>query len=170
MGDGLHRNAQRIQELLKSLGADNEVVQLSDSTRSAAEAAAALGVEPAQIAKSIMFLAHPGSDQEQPVLVIASGRHRICKKKLRKLLGCKVRQADADAVKGYSGFPIGGVPPIGHGTKPITLIDETLESLGELWAAAGTPFTVFQTDFEQLVRWTGGRIVDVHEGATMAPP
>ena len=161
----LHRNAQKIQKLLGELGGDHQVVQLSESTRSAAEAASALGVEPAQIAKSIIFLARPGAEDEQPVLVIASGRHRICKKKLRKLVGSKLRQADADAVKRYTGYPIGGVPPLGHQVEPMVFIDETLAEHEVLWAAAGTPFTVFRTSFEQLVEWTGGRVGDVREGA-----
>ncbi len=162
----LHRNAEKIQRLLRELGGDNEVVQLSDSTRSAAEAATALGVEPAQIAKSIIFLTRSEAGEERSVLVVASGRHRISKKKLRVLLGSKPRQADADAVKRFTGYPIGGVPPLGHHQEPITLIDETLAQYEVLWAAAGTPFTVFRTTFDQLVQWTGGQVADVREDET----
>lgn len=163
---GLHRNAEKIQQLLRELGGDNEVVQLSESTRSAAEAATALGVEPAQIAKSIIFLTRSETGEERSVLVVASGRHRICKKKLRTILGTKPRQANAEAVKRFTGYPIGGVPPLGHHLEPITLIDESLASYDVLWAAAGTPFTVFRTTFDQLVQWTGGQVSDVREDET----
>ena len=164
MTQELHKNALAIQRFLDEKGEGSEVVQLADSTRSAAEAAAALGVDPAQIAKSIVFLTTDEDGRERSVLIVASGRHRIDKKKVKRLLGRKIGRADADAVKRLTGFPIGGVPPIGHLSPPFVLVDETLQEFDVLWAAAGTPFTVFRTHFDQLVRWTGGTVGDVREG------
>lgn len=159
----MHRHAHNIQHLLSEAGSDAEVRELSDGARSAAEAAAALGVEPRQIAKSIVFRGRPPGGDEHPVLVIASGGHRVSTKKVKALLGYKVSRADAAQVKAWTGYTIGGIPPLGHRVAPTVLVDETLAELGDLWAAAGTPFAVFNTDFEELLRLTSGRAADIAE-------
>src|SRR5574337_1448169 len=105
----MHPNAQRVQAALAALGARGRVVELADSTRTSAEAAAAIGTGVAQIVKSLVFLAGA-----EPVLVMASGANRVSMRKLAQRLGGPVRRADADAVKRLTGFPIGGVPPVGH--------------------------------------------------------
>lgn len=152
----MHRNAEKIQAFLDAHGATGRVRELDDSTRTAAEAAAALGVEVDQIAKSLIF--RVGDD---PILVIAAGGNRVCTKKLKAHLGGKVRRADADLVRQATGFPIGGVPPVAHATELRVLLDEDLARFDILWAAAGTPHAVFPTHFEELQRLTGGEALAV---------
>lgn len=151
-------NAQRIQDILTSLGASGPVQELAASTRTSADAAAALGTTVAQIAKSLVFVA-----DGRPVLVIASGVNRVSLEKLFRLLGVPVGRADADAVKRHTGFPIGGVAPVGHLAPLRILIDRDLFQYQELWAAAGTPNAVFRTSPEELARITGGEIADLRE-------
>lgn len=154
----MHRNAEKIQCYLRDHGAPGKVRELDASTRTAAEAADALGVEVDQIAKSLIFRAG-----DEPVLVVAAGGNRVCTKKLKAHFGAKIRRADADLVRKATGFPIGGVPPIGHPTQLRLLIDEDLARFDVLWAAAGTPHAVFPTDCTELVRLTGGEVVSVKE-------
>ncbi len=124
-----------------ALGPRFEVLEFDAGTRTADEAAAAIGCTVAEIAKSIVFRAASG----RPVLVVASGAHRVDEKKIAALIGEKVARADADFVREATGFAIGGVPPVGHRTAPITLVDEALLAFPEIWAAAGTPNAVFRT-------------------------
>jgi prolyl-tRNA editing enzyme YbaK/EbsC (Cys-tRNA(Pro) deacylase) len=154
----MHPNAERVQAELRSRGAGGEVVELAASTRTSQEAAAAIGTTVAQIAKSLVFMAG-----ESPVLVIASGVHRVSMQKLAELLGCAATRPDGDAVKRLTGFPIGGVAPVGHATPLRLLIDQDLLQHQEIWAAAGTPHAVFRTTPEELVRITAGEVVDVKE-------
>ena len=154
----MHPNAQRIQDILTALGASGPVQELAASTRTAAEAAAALGTTVAQIAKSLVFLAG-----DKPVLVIASGVNRVSLDKLSRLLGEPVLRADAEAVKRHTGFPIGGVAPVGHTAPLRILIDQDLFQYPELWAAGGTPNAVFRTSPDELARITGGEVADVRE-------
>ncbi len=152
----MHPNAERVQAELRSLGDTGEVVELAASTRTSQEAAAAIGTTVAQIAKSLVFV-----NGEAPVLVIASGLNRISMEKLAAHLGSPASRPDADTVKRLTGFPIGGVAPVGHATKPRVLIDRDLLQYEEIWAAAGTPNAVFRTTPQELARITGGEIVDV---------
>ena len=154
----MHPNAQRIQDLLTALGASGSVQELAASTRTSAEAAAALGTTVAQIAKSLVFQAG-----DEPVLVIASGINRVSLEKLSHLVGTPVGRADAEAVKRHTGFPIGGVPPVGHASPLRILIDQDLFRYPELWAAAGTPNAVFRTSPDELARITGGEVADLRE-------
>jgi prolyl-tRNA editing enzyme YbaK/EbsC (Cys-tRNA(Pro) deacylase) len=154
----MHPNAQRVQSILTSLGSRSEVQELAASTRTAVEAASALRTTVAQIAKSLVFLAG-----EEAVLVIASGANRVSQEKLAVLLGNPIRRADADAVKRFTGFPIGGVAPVGHPVPLRVLIDRDLVLFAEVWAAAGTPHAVFGTTPEELVRITGGALADIRE-------
>jgi prolyl-tRNA editing enzyme YbaK/EbsC (Cys-tRNA(Pro) deacylase) len=154
----MHPNAQRIQDILTALGASGPVQELAASTRTAAEAAAALGTTVAQIAKSLVFLAGG-----EPVLVITSGINRVSLEKLSRLLGEPALRADAEAVKRHTGFPIGGVAPVGHVSPLRILIDRDLFQYPELWAAAGTPNAVFRTSPDELERITGGEVADLRE-------
>lgn len=156
--DFMHPNAERVQTELKSLGAAGEVVELAASTRTSQEAAAAIGTTVAQIAKSLVFLTG-----ETPVLVIASGVNRVSMEKLAAHLGSPAIRPDAETVKRLTGFPIGGVAPVGHVTRPRVLIDRDLLQYQEIWAAAGTPNAVFRTTPEELVRMTGGEVTDIRE-------
>ncbi len=128
----LKDSARRVQEALAARGVDFAVREFPQSTRTAAEAAAAIGCEAAQIAKSLMFRARASG---RPVLVIASGANRVDEKAVAAMIGEKIGRADADFVRAATGFSIGGVPPLGHDTPPVTLIDRDLLALGELWAA-----------------------------------
>ena len=140
-----------------ALGERFAVLEFEASTRTAEEAAAAIGCLTAQIAKSLVFRAESG----RPVLVIASGVHRVDERKIASRLGERVKRADADFVREKTGFAIGGVPPVGHQTTPIVLIDEALMRFGEIWAAAGTPIAVFRLTPADLVELTGGAIAGV---------
>ncbi|RME51035.1 MAG: YbaK/EbsC family protein [Caldilineae bacterium] len=154
----LRPSAQKVQDALHRLGFANRVVELPDTTRTAAEAAAAIGCTVAQIAKSLVFQTRTSG---RPVLVIASGVNRVNEKRMRALLGEKIRRPDADFVRQHTGFVIGGVPPIGHTERLETFIDEDLLQFEEIWAAAGNPFAVFKLTPDELVRMTGGRVVGV---------
>ncbi|MGH3320108.1 MAG: YbaK/EbsC family protein [Streptosporangiaceae bacterium] len=152
----MHAKAERIQEELRRRGAAGQVRELPGSTRTSAEAAAAIGTSVAQIAKSLVFLAG-----DQLVLVIASGAGRVDTGKLGKQVGADVRPSDAKTVKERTGFSVGGVPPLGHSTPLRTYIDQDLMGYDEIWAAAGTPHAVFPTTPDELVRLSGGEVADV---------
>ncbi len=129
-----------------------------DATRTAADAAAAIGCEVAQIAKSLIFR---GARSGRAVLIIASGVDRVDEKKAAAAVGEPIGRADADFVREATGFAIGGVPPVGHKTKSIVLIEKSLMQLDEIWAAAGTPNAVFRLTPTDLVQLTDGRTVAV---------
>ena len=143
----------RVTALLNELGCSGEVTILSDSARTALDAANALGIEVGQVASSIVFKLPSGNS----LLVITSGRHRVDTELVAKNLGVeKLHRADADFVKNASGFSIGGVSPVGWVNKPeIILIDQALNDYGVAWAAAGHPHSVYPTSFEELARVTG---------------
>jgi prolyl-tRNA editing enzyme YbaK/EbsC (Cys-tRNA(Pro) deacylase) len=143
----------RVTALLKELGCAGEVTILSDSARTALDAANALGIEVGQVASSIVFKLPSGN----ALLVITSGRHRVDTELVAKNLGVeKLHRADADFVKNASGFSIGGVSPVGWVNTPeITLIDLALNEHEVAWAAAGHPHSVYPTTFEELLRITG---------------
>jgi prolyl-tRNA editing enzyme YbaK/EbsC (Cys-tRNA(Pro) deacylase) len=146
-------SALRVQA---TLGDKFEVLEFDASTRTAADAAAAIGCAVGQIAKSLIFR---GGASGQAVLIIASGADRIDEKKAAAALGEPIVRADPEFVREATGFAIGGVPPVGHKTKPIVLIEEQLMQLDEIWAAAGTPNAVFRLTPSDLVELTGGRTV-----------
>src|SRR5262245_42529290 len=123
-----------------TLGAEFEVLEFEVSTHTAQEAAAAVGCSLAEIAKSLIFKAADG----RSVLVIASGANRVDEKKVRTLLGQKIERADPDFVRRSTGYVIGGVPPVGHASPSIVLIDSDLERFALVWAAGGTPNAVFR--------------------------
>lgn len=157
--------AARVQRLLAERGLATEVIEFAETTRSSLEAAAQIGCEVAQIAKSLVFRAKPSG---RPVLVIASGANRVSEKALEALLGEKIGKADAEFVRDKTGYAIGGVAPIGHGTPPATFIDEDLLKLAVIWAAAGTPFAVFRLTPAELVRITDGKVARIAEGTAKA--
>jgi prolyl-tRNA editing enzyme YbaK/EbsC (Cys-tRNA(Pro) deacylase) len=153
----LKASAQRVQDALAAAGFSNTVTELPDSTRSAAEAAAAVGCEAGQIVKSLVFRAASG----RAVLVLASGAHRVDEGRVAAALGEDVGKADAAFVRDQTGFAIGGVPPVGHARELVALVDEALLALPELWAAAGHPNAVFRLTPAELVAMTRGRVVRV---------
>jgi prolyl-tRNA editing enzyme YbaK/EbsC (Cys-tRNA(Pro) deacylase) len=158
MPEGLSRSARRFQELLAAFGKDFEVVQLPSSTRTAVEAAEAVGCSVAQIAKSILFRTVEG---KRPVMIIASGVNRVNESRVAEIVGEPIEKADAAYVREKTGFVIGGVPPMGHAEQILTIVDEDLLKLGELWAAAGTPNSVFKLTAAGLLEMTGGTLKSI---------
>jgi prolyl-tRNA editing enzyme YbaK/EbsC (Cys-tRNA(Pro) deacylase) len=147
-------SVQRVSAKLKELGIYGEVHVLSDSARTAQEAADALGILVGQVASSIVFKL----DDESPLLVITSGRHRVDIKLVAEKLGiAKLHRVDADYVKEKSGFSIGGVSPVGWINPATILIDEALNDYEVVWAAAGHPHSVYPTTFAELVAATGAK-------------
>ena len=153
-------SAQQIQNTLQQLGYANQVIEMPGSTRSALEAAQAVGCGIEQIAKSIIF---KGGQSGKPVMVVTSGINRVDEKKVRAVLGENVKKADADFVRQQTGFAIGGVPPIGHANPVLIIIDQDLRQYAEIWAAAGTPFSVFKLTPDELIKMTGGAVCDVKQ-------
>jgi prolyl-tRNA editing enzyme YbaK/EbsC (Cys-tRNA(Pro) deacylase) len=147
-------SALKVQE---ALGPEFQVLEFDASTRTSQDAAAAIGCSVAEIAKSLIFKSAEG----RPVLVIASGINRVDEKKVQALLGQKIGRADADFVRDRTGYAIGGVPPVGHASPPIVLVDSDLQAFSAVWAAAGTPNAVFKTTPADLIRLTQGRLADI---------
>jgi len=150
--------AQRVQATLLALGFPYQVVEMPQTTRSAAEAAEAIDCKVEQIAKSLIFKTRQTG---KPVLVIASGVNRVKEKRIESILGEKLEKADADFVREHTGFAIGGVPPIGHASSFEIFIDEDLLQYQEIWAAAGTPFAVFRLTPADLVKMTRGQVIAI---------
>ena len=148
---------RRVTQLLRELGHPHVPVYLEVAVRTAQEAADALGVTVAQIAKSIVFRR---KSDEAAVLVVTSGDKRVDEKKVGALVG-PLGRADAEFVKLRTGFTIGGVSPIGHAQPPVLLIDRELFRFQEIWAAAGHPNGVFRLSPQQLVTLTGAPVEDV---------
>jgi len=147
----------RVDEALRAAGVHTEIRLLADSARTAAEAAAALGVTIGQIVKSLVFAA-----DDEPLLVLASGRHTVDTKKVAHLVNAgRVHRADPEFVRRHTGFAIGGVAPVGHPHPLRTVIDTALADYDILWAAAGHPHAVFPTTFAELLHLTGGDPGDV---------
>ncbi len=159
-GGSLKASAQRVQAALAASGFAFDVREFPESTRTSAEAAAAIGCTVGQIAKSLVFRSYQTG---RPVLVIASGANRVDEKKIGRLIGEKIGRADAAFVREKTGFAIGGVPPVGHAEPPITLVDEDLLGFSEIWAAAGTPNAVFRLTPGDLTAMTGGQTADVKQ-------
>lgn len=151
-------DAQRVQDTLKNLGFSYQVIELSQTTRSASEAAKAIGCQIGQIAKSLIFKT---KNTQKPILVIASGSNRVNEKRIADLVHEPVKKADANFVHQKTGFVIGGVPPVGHLEKIRTFIDEDLMQHKEIWAAAGSPTAVFKLIPLDLVKMTDGRVISI---------
>jgi len=156
--NNLSPSARKVQQALQAMGFALQVVELPDSTRTAAEAAQAVGCQVGQIVKSLVFKA---KRSQRPVLVVASGANRVNEKAIEALIGEPLGRADADFVRQRTGFAIGGVPPVGHSERLETFIDEDLLQHAEIWAAAGTPNAVFRLTPGDLVQMTGGRLVKI---------
>jgi prolyl-tRNA editing enzyme YbaK/EbsC (Cys-tRNA(Pro) deacylase) len=154
---GRDSSVERVRVALAEMGiADVQVREFDHSTATAADAAAAIGTAVERIVKSLVFMAG-----EEPVMVLASGPNRVDTGKVGQLVGRSITRANADQVRTFTGFAIGGVPPVGHASAIQTLVDRDLLQHDEVWAAAGTPNTVFPIDPQVLVRITGGRVEDV---------
>jgi prolyl-tRNA editing enzyme YbaK/EbsC (Cys-tRNA(Pro) deacylase)/glyoxylase-like metal-dependent hydrolase (beta-lactamase superfamily II) len=157
-GRPLHSNAQKVQNALTSKGFKMVVRELPDSTHTATQAAQAIGCEVGQIVKSLIFRT---KKDKKPVLVLASGINNVGGKKIGQKLGDKIESAGKDFAEREAGFPVGGIPPVGHPTALPTFIDEDLLKFKELWAAAGTPNAVFPLESSQVQSLTGGTVLSM---------
>ena len=158
MSNILSPSAQKVQSALRAFGLDLQVVELPASTRTAVEAAQAVGCSVGQIIKSLVFR---GQASDRPVLVLASGSNRVSEAALASLAGEPVGKADAGFVRAHTGFAIGGVPPVGHAEEMLTFIDQDLLQYPEIWAAAGTPNAVFRMQSQDLTRICTGVVVKI---------
>jgi|SRR5437867_12445287 len=156
----LHPTALRTSQLLRDAGVDTDVMEFEQPTRTSVEAAAAIGCSVAEIAKSIVFR---GKHSGRAVIVVASGDNRVSEAKVAAKLGEPLTRADADFVRTTTGYAIGGVAPIGHSQAVKLLLDEDLRRFDTIWAAAGTPFSVFPLSPEQLSGITGANWADVSQ-------
>jgi prolyl-tRNA editing enzyme YbaK/EbsC (Cys-tRNA(Pro) deacylase) len=156
-------SVERVRAALLAAGHADTIAAFPEGTRTAADAASAIGCTVAQIAKSIVFRAK-GALGERAALVIASGANRVDAAKVAALLGVTLKRADAEWVRQTTGFAIGGVAPVGHIAPPMLVFDRDLLALHPIWAAAGSPAHVFRTEAEVLARITGALVADVREG------
>jgi len=154
----LSPTAQKIQDLLISLGYEYQVVEHAESTRTALEAAERAGCALGQIVKSLIFR---GRESGKPILVLTSGANRVDEKRIREYAGEGIGKADADFVRTVTGYAIGGVPPLGHAQKMETYLDEDFLVYETVWAAAGTPNAIFELKTSDLQRMTDGNIVRI---------
>ncbi len=151
----LSPTAQKIQDTLAKLGCNSSVIEFSESTRTAQEAADRVGSELGQIVKSLIF---KGKKSGKPILVLTSGANRVDEARIGEYAGEKIVRAEADFVREVTGYAIGGVPPVGHAQPMETYLDEDLLQYLTVWAAAGTPNAVFELTPDMLVQITGGRV------------
>lgn len=155
--------SQRVADALAAAGVATGIVEFAESTRTAAEAAAAVGTTVGRIVKSLVFAA--GDAGDEPILVLVAGDNRLDTARLAAHLGRPVRRADADTVRAATGFAIGGVPPLGHARPLPVYIDRDLMAHDTVYAAAGTPNSVFPVAPVDLRRVTGGTVLDLAIGA-----
>lgn len=157
-------SVDRVRDALLAAGHPDTIREFPAGTRSAADAAAAIGCSVAQIAKSVVFRAG-----DRAALVIASGVNRVDTAKVAALLGVTLKRADAEWVRERTGFAIGGVSPLGHLSPPMLVFDRDLLTLHPIWAAAGSPQHVFSTEAQMLARITGALVADVAVDGPPAP-
>jgi len=157
--DKLSRSAERVQRALDSAGITLRVRELSESARTAKDAALAIGCEVGQIAKSLIF---QGADSGTAVLIVASGSNRVDVRKAGAEIGETLAKANADFVQDTTGFAIGGVPPVGHFNTIPTYVDVDLMQYEVIWAAAGTPRAVFSLSPQQLVELTDAKVIAIY--------
>lgn len=158
-GSSAGGSVERVRAALLAAGHEDTITAFPAGTRTAADAAAAVGCDVAQIAKSIVFRAGG-----RAAVVITSGANRVDQAKAERVLGQKLGRADADWVREATGFAVGGVSPVGHTSPPLLLLDDDLRVLDPIWAAAGSPLHVFRTTAADLLRMTGATVADVKVG------
>jgi len=159
MNQALAKSAQSVQDALASKGLECKVIELSDSTRTAYDAASTIGCDVSQIVKSLIFKT---KSTHKPVLILASGPNRVNEKLIESYVGEKITKANADFTREITGFAIGGIPPVGHKQKiDFIFIDEDLLKFDNVWAAAGTPNSVFNLQGKDLLSMTNGKVISI---------
>ena len=156
----MSKSKHRFQAALNAEGLQREITRLPGSTRTAEEAAASVGCDVAQIAKSLVFR---GEKTGNAVLVVVSGANRVCLEKLGEFVKEPIGRANANFVREITGYAIGGVPPFGHRNPVPTLLDEALFKFNRIWAAAGGPFSVVEMAPQELKQVTGAPILNIKE-------
>ena len=151
-------SAARVQGAAERLGLAISVREMPASTRTAEEAAAACGCDVAQIVKSLVFA---GRDSGRPYLLLVSGKNRVDEARVAAVVGEPLTRPKADAVRAWTGYAIGGIPPFGHDAELPTLVDEDLLAYEVVWAAAGTPFAVFSVAPHALAHAVAGRVTAI---------
>jgi prolyl-tRNA editing enzyme YbaK/EbsC (Cys-tRNA(Pro) deacylase) len=151
------QSTELVARALRKAGIESEILEMPDSTRTAEEAAAAVGCEVSQIVKSLVFR----TEADVPVLVLVSGANRVDERRLAVVVGAALERAGAGFVRERTGFAIGGVPPLGHDHPLATYFDEDLLEHPVVWAAGGTPRSVFAAEPAELVRATGAVVIDI---------
>jgi prolyl-tRNA editing enzyme YbaK/EbsC (Cys-tRNA(Pro) deacylase) len=154
----LSPSAQKVQDQIRALGYEYTVIEHTESTRTAQEAADRAGCALGQIVKSLIFR---GRESGKPILVLTSGANRVDEKRISEYAGEAISRPDADFVRAVTGFAIGGVPPVGHVQPMETYLDEDFLQYETIWAAAGTPNAIFELKTSDLQRMTGGKVVQV---------
>jgi prolyl-tRNA editing enzyme YbaK/EbsC (Cys-tRNA(Pro) deacylase) len=154
----LSPSSQKVQDILDSLGYHCSVQESPVTTRTASDAAALVGCNVGQIVKSLIFR---GITSSKPILVLTSGANRVNEQQISTYAAESIQRADPEFVRTVTGFAIGGVPPIGHLQPMETYIDEDLFQHSEIWAAAGTPNSLFKLTPQELEKMTAGRMVNV---------
>ena len=158
MRKSLSPAAQKVDDALRALGYQFNIIQHTESTRTAQEAAERAGCELGQIVKSLIFR---GKDSGKPILVLTSGANRVDEKRISEYAGETIGRADADFVRAVTGFAIGGVPPVGHIQEIETYLDEDFLQYDTIWAAAGTPNAIFELPTKVLEHITRAKVVRV---------
>ena len=163
MIQNLTKSAQSIQDVLRLKGVEHaDVIELPDSTRTAVDAAAAIGCDVAQIVKSLIFKTQ---ETERAVLILVSGKNRVDERVIESHVGEKITKADAAFTREMTGFAIGGIPPLGHKQViPFIFIDEDLLDFQSVWAAAGTPNAVVNLQTKDFPQITGGKVISLQGG------
>lgn len=154
----LSTSAQKVDDTLRALGYDFKIIEHSESTRTAQEAAERAGCELGQIVKSLIF---KGRVSGKPILVLTSGANRVDENRISEYAGEAIGRADADFVRSVTGFAIGGIPPVGHTQKVETYLDEDFLQYETIWAAAGNPNAIFELPANVLREMTGAKVVRV---------
>jgi prolyl-tRNA editing enzyme YbaK/EbsC (Cys-tRNA(Pro) deacylase) len=158
MSKELKSSSLKVQEFLSRNGQDFVVQEMPSSTRTASDAAESIGCTVSQIAKSVIF---KHGETGEPVLVVASGANMVCADKVKEATGIVLTKADASFVREKVGYAIGGVPPVAHHSSVHTILDNDLNQYSEIWAAAGTPNSVFKLNPKKLGELTQGQWVDL---------
>lgn len=158
MSKELKPSSMKVQAFLSRNGQDFVVQEMPSSTRTATEAAESIGCTVSQIAKSLIFR---HGETGEPVLVVASGSNMVCADKVKAATGIVLTKADASFVRERIGYAIGGVPPVAHHSSVHTILDQDLTRYSEIWAAAGTPNSVFKLNPQTLGELTQGHWVDL---------
>ena len=155
----MHPNVERVTDAARAAGVDISVERFPEGTRTAADAARAVGCEVGQIVKSLVFMA-----DGHPVVALVSGANRVDLARLAAAIGAtEARRADGDEAREATGFAIGGVPPFGHASQVAIVVDRDLLAFDRVWAAAGLPDAVFAIAPDDLLRASGGTVADIRE-------